>query len=83
MHVVRIWVRFASEDLTYIKSLQSTFDCLNLLKGVNLKTCACKGSCHFLCRKVEIDIFLKPFVRNVHLIFSMFVFIVFFTLYSP
>ena len=66
----------ASEHLTHIEAFQSASDTLHFLKGVHLKTARSECIAHLLWGQLEVYVFLKPFIRNIHLI-KMFLVITF------
>lgn len=68
MQVVAIGMHLARKHLSYVQSLQSTLYTLNFFECIYLQSCRGKRIADLLRRKVEINVLLKPFIRNVHLL---------------
>jgi hypothetical protein len=62
VHVVAVWMRFASQHFSHIKTFQTAFYGLNFFYAIHLEACASKGIGNLLSTQRSIDIFLKPFV---------------------
>ena len=67
MHVITVGMRFTSQNLTNPKAFQTTLHGLNFFYAIDLKSCAGQGICHFLCAKGCVDVFTKPFIRDIHI----------------
>ena len=66
MKVIAIGVRLTRKHLAYEKPFQSAFDRLHFFESINFQSARGQCVCRFLRGKVEVDVFFKPFVRNVH-----------------
>ena len=66
MKMIAVRMHLACQHFTHVKTFQSTFDRLNFFQSVNFQTARSQRVCNFLRSQVEIDVFFKPFVRNVH-----------------
>ena len=62
VHVVTIWMRFASQHLTDHQSLQTTLDALHLFHCFHFQAHAGERLAHLLSCHVEVNILLQPFV---------------------
>ena len=66
MQVVAVRMRLACEHLTHIQALQTTLDTLYLFQCVDFETCGRECVGHLLGCQVKINVFLQPFVGNIH-----------------
>ena len=66
MQMVTIWMSLTSKHLTHIKPLKTTLYTLYFFQCVNFKTCRCQGITYLLRRQIKINVFLQPFVGNIH-----------------
>ena len=67
MHVVAVGMGLAGENLTNDDAFQTTFDALNFLHPIDFQAYACQGCGNFLCRHVEVNILVKPLIRDIHI----------------
>ncbi len=66
VHMIAVGMCFTCKNLTYDETFEPATNGLDFLNAVYLKPNACKRVGNLLCRKVEVHIFLKPFIRNIH-----------------
>ena len=66
MQVVTVGMSLTGKHLTHIETFQAAFDTLYFFQCVNFKTCRCQRIAHLLGSEVEINVFLQPFVGNIH-----------------
>ena len=52
--------------LTYVEALQSAFDTLHFFQCIHLKSCRRQSVAHLLRCEVEVNVFLQPFIGNIH-----------------
>ena len=68
VHVVAVRVRLTGQHLTHNKTLQTTLDALHLFHCFDFQTHAGERLAHLLGCHVEVNVFLQPFIRNVHIL---------------
>ena len=66
MHVVTIGVLFTCENLTCPQAFQTSLYALYFLHATYLQTYTGQCRSHFFGGEVDIHVFTKPFVRNIH-----------------
>ena len=66
MQVVAVGMHLARKHFAHIQSFQSAFHGLHFLKCIDLKPTRSEGICRLLRCQFEVDVFFKPFVRNIH-----------------
>ena len=66
MKMVAVGVRLAREHLPDVEPLQPALDGLHFFQAPDFQSDGSQRFCRLLRREVEVDVFLKPFIRNVH-----------------
>ena len=66
VHVVAVGMRFAGQHFANDDALQTSPNALYFLHAVHFQPDAGQCLCHFIGRKVEIDVLAEPFIRNIH-----------------